>query len=193
MAPSCPPARVPPPPVRQRNGTARAYLTVPFHKCGYTDFNVAQDQATGVEPTSFAASDARPGTGLKDLSAGVGVRRRGACETIAGNAPEGVGSSAASRFSSLRPRKARNAKKHVQARSTPRSVQEKIICGDGMVADGFMGTSFLYVIKSFSEGCYYRDSKQAPGLHIFGFAIIILDEQRQPSISGVAPLGTIVL
>jgi hypothetical protein len=99
-------------------------------------------QATGVEPTLPVDSDGVACMVLKDISTGIGARRRGTCETIAGKAPDGVGKSVTSPSSALRPRKARNAQKHIQAKSTPRSVQEKIICVNVMVADAFMGTSF---------------------------------------------------
>ncbi len=100
-------------------------------------------QATGVEPTLPVDSDETACIVLKDISTGIAARRRGTCEAIAGKAPDGVGKSVTSPFPALRPRKARNAQKHIQAKSTPRSVQEKIICVNVMVADAFMGTSLF--------------------------------------------------
>jgi hypothetical protein len=63
---------------------------------------------------------------------------------MAEKAPDGVGNSASSRPSTFCGRKARKAKKSIQAKSTPRSVQDKNICITGIEADGsFMGTSFF--------------------------------------------------
>lgn len=89
---------------------------------------------------------------------GIGARRSGTCETIAEKAPDGVGKSVTSPFLALRGRRARNAQKHIQAKSTPRSVQEKIICVNVAVADGFMGTSFFAWFKEiFSDKRYLRE------------------------------------
>jgi hypothetical protein len=129
-----------------RNGTAKKYSTVPFWHARYTGCNRAV-QATGVEPTLPFDSDGAACIVLKETSTGTVARRRGTCETIAGKAPDGVGKSVTSPFLALRPRKARNAQKHIQAKSTPRSVQEKIICVNVMVADVFMGTSFFTCLK----------------------------------------------
>jgi hypothetical protein len=115
-----------------------------------------------VEPTLPVASDEVACLVLKETSTGTVARRSGTCETIAGKAPDGVGRSVTSPFLALRGRKARNAQKHIQAKSTPRSVQEKIICVNGMVADVFMGTSFFCMFERDFFRCRYLKRDGGP-------------------------------
>jgi hypothetical protein len=62
-----------------------------------------------------------------------------------------VGKFAASRFLASCGRKARKAQAIIQAQSTPRSVQAKIISVGGMASGTFMGTtSFLDIHTVFS-------------------------------------------
>jgi hypothetical protein len=112
----------------------------------------------------------------KALSTGAETSRREICGRIAGKAPDGVGRFAASRVSALRGRKARKTQKNIQAKSTPRSVQDKIICEESRVADGFMGTSFLQftIFSSYVPEITSRTMR----LLIFQFVIIILDEAK---------------
>jgi len=104
---------------------------------------VEKGQATGVEPISLGGSAGTAGTLLKESSTAAGASRRGVCGTTAGKAPDGVGNSAASGLSARRGRKARKAQKNIQAKSTPRSVQDKVICVDERASDGFIG-HFLF-------------------------------------------------
>src|SRR5579883_2017014 len=143
-APLCPLRRMSIPAAnKNRNGAVGIYSTAPFLVFAYTRFSVKlndeKGHATG-EPTSLTDSDGRVDTLLKDTSTGVGARRSGTGVTIAGVAPDGVGRSAASRFPALWGRRARKAQKTIQAQSTPRSVQDKIICVGGMAED-IMGTT----------------------------------------------------
>lgn len=62
-----------------------------------------------------------------------------------------MGKSAISRFSAGVGRKAKKAQKSIQVQSTPKSVQDKIICVSDIVADGFMGTSSLNVQNFFAD------------------------------------------
>jgi hypothetical protein len=134
--------------VTKRNGAVSIYSTAPFLAYPYTRFSVKLNDekrhATG-EPTSLTDSDGSvdiPLTPLKDISTGVAARRSGTGVTIGGVAPDGVGKSAASRFPALWGRRARKAQKTIQAQSTPRSVQDKIICVGGMAEDIMSTTSF---------------------------------------------------
>lgn len=113
---------------------------------------VEKGQATGVEPTSLVDSVDITGTPPKERSTAAGASRRGVCGTIAGKAPDGVGNSAASSSLSWRGRKARKAQKNIQAKSTPRSVQDKVICVDEIASDGFIGHFLFYIFIGFSDG-----------------------------------------
>jgi hypothetical protein len=180
---------------------------------GQAEMIIGSAQATGAAPTSptsprgSAAVEVVAET-LVATSTGVTGRRNGVRGVMAEKAPEGVGNSAGSRPSTFCGRRARKAKKSIQAKSTPRSVQDKNICITGREADGsFMGTSFFYyilpwqgqrargpakgshhvkphLISTSVPGKRYRKPnsffllKREQGTFIFQLAVIILDDEK---------------
>lgn len=102
---------------------------------------VQQGQATGAALISSLGSAEAAGTSLADVSDDGEGRGGGVRGISKGKARAEVSNSALRRGSAFNGLKARNAQTSVQVRSIPRSVQDIIIWVNGMVADGFMGTT----------------------------------------------------
>lgn len=108
------------------------------------------------------------------LADGAG-RGSGVRTTSSGKAPDGVGKLAVSVILLFSGRKARKVQRSIQAKSTPRSVQDKGICVPEIASDGFMGTSSFSLYRIFLA---QSAAGTAICLHIFKFSSIILDEAK---------------